>query len=68
MVLPLLLLGGGTVAGAYFWGKRKGEISTYKEVINNEPAASKLIKSLNSLALTIGIIAAVIFIGKKFGK
>ena len=68
MVLPLLLLGGGAVAGAYFWGKRRGEISAYKEVINNEPAVSKLIKSVNSLALTIGILAAIFFIAKKFGK
>ena len=39
MVWPLLLLGGGAV-GAYFWGKKQGEIAAYKEVSANEPAAA----------------------------
>ncbi len=67
MVLPLLL-GAGAAVGAYFWGKKQGEVSALKEVTANEPQAAKLLKSINSLILTIVIVAAIVFAIKKFGK
>jgi len=67
MVLPLLL-GAGAAVGAYIWGKKQGEVTALKEVTTNEPQVSKVIKSVNSLILTIVIVAAIVFAIKKFGK
>ena len=64
----LLLLGGAAAVGAYIFGKKQGEIAAYKEVSANEPQAAKLMKAVNSLILTVVILAAIFFVAKKFGK
>jgi hypothetical protein len=67
-MLPLLLAGAGLAGsvGAYIWGKKQGEVEAYKDVSSNEPALSKLAKSVNSLIITVAGVGLVIFLIKKF--
>ena len=67
MVWPLLLIGGG-ITGAYLWGKKSGKVDAYKEVAANEPAAAKVMKAINSLVLTLAILAAIFFVVKYASK
>jgi len=64
----ILAAAGGAGALGWIFGKKQGEVSAYKEVAANEPAAAKLIKSINSLILTIVIVAAIIFAVKYLSK
>jgi len=67
-MLPLLLAGAGIVgsAGSYLWGKKQGEVIAYKDMTSNEPAISKLMKSANSLIITIALVGVAVFLIKKF--